>query len=64
MINEQIKALDGLPLDQFKEEAAKLGFRTRVIEEDGEHFVVTCDYDINRVNVAVNGGIVTVKNIG
>lgn len=56
--------LEGLPLDQFKEEATKRGFRTQVIEENGKSFVITCEYCFDRVNVAVNDGIVTVKNIG
>lgn len=38
---------------------ARQGYRMRVTRIDGEPAVVTCDYRGDRVNVAVENGVVT-----
>ena len=44
----------GLELSEFKEKALENGYGcVRVVEKDGESFMVTMDYRTDRVNVAV-----------
>lgn len=40
------------------------GFTMRVVERDGETFVVTDDYQLERVNVVITGGVVTESSVG
>ena len=49
----------GLELADFEEQVAGLGFVTRVVEEDGEGLDITFDVESDRINVAVDDGIVT-----
>ena len=49
----------GLRLADFEEQAAAFGFDTRVAKQDGQELRVTADRKIDRINVAVDDGIVT-----
>lgn len=40
------------------------GFTARVVERDGESFPITMDYRVDRVNLTVQDGLVTVATIG
>lgn len=60
-----LEKLVGLSIDEFTDEALASGFATRIVTEDGESLAVTMDYRTDRVNVAVDGGIVVkVESIG
>lgn len=48
----------GLSEDQARDRAAAQGRRFRVVQRDGEDFVVTADYVENRVNAVVRDGVV------
>ena len=55
----------GLPLEEFTAEAKASGFSTRIVMQDGESLAVTMDYRLDRVNVAVDSGIVVkIESIG
>jgi hypothetical protein len=54
-----LEAFVGLTLEEFIGAAEELGANVRVVVEDGVDLVVTDDYRTDRVNVAVDGGIVT-----
>jgi hypothetical protein len=49
----------GVPLPEFEEIATRYGFTTRVARQDGVDQPMTMDYSESRVNVAVEGDVVT-----
>jgi hypothetical protein len=49
----------GLPLPEFEEIAKRYGFTTRVTRQDGVDLAGTADFSESRVNVAVEGDVVT-----
>jgi len=49
----------GLRFEQAKQLAESQGFVLRVMREDGEHYIGTCDYRTNRLNIAIDDGAVT-----
>ena len=49
----------GLTTDEAEAEAADRGWTVRVVAEDGERFMVTEDYNPDRVNLVVEQGKVT-----
>lgn len=42
-------------LDSLKE----FGVEYRIASRDGEQYMLTCDYREDRINVDINGGIIT-----
>lgn len=53
----------------MKKEAADIaaeaeGFKTRVVEQDGQHFAGTCDYRFDRINLYITDGVITKVAIG
>ena len=54
-----LKPFVGLTLEEFTVAVEEVGGTVRVVEEDGVELVVTDDYRTDRVNVAVDGGVVT-----
>ena len=56
--------LIGMNIDEVETLAASKGFITRIVERDGESFIVTMDYRTNRVNLTVEKDIVTKVFIG
>jgi hypothetical protein len=55
---ERADAVRGLTEDQAAAEATAHGWPFRVVERDGEEFLVTQDYVANRLNVAIRAGTV------
>ena len=55
-------ALSGKTLQDAQAEAIRNGWSIRVMEQDGESLISTCDFRMDRVNVTVNGGVVTSAN--
>lgn len=51
--------LVGQPLEVVEQAVKSDGKYVRVIQEDGVHRALTEDYNVNRLNVVVNHGIVT-----
>jgi hypothetical protein len=49
----------GVPLPEFEEVAKRYGFTTRVVRQDGVDLAGTADFSESRVNVAVEGDVVT-----
>jgi hypothetical protein len=49
----------GVPLPEFEEIATRYGFTTRVARQDGVDQPMTMDFSETRVNVAVEGDVVT-----
>jgi hypothetical protein len=61
----ELNQLLPLPLDEFTERAAELGFDTRVVMQDGEGLAVTADFSETRINVAVEGDtVVNLQSVG
>lgn len=56
--------LIGMNIDEAEMLAASKGFITRIVERDGESFIVTMDYRTNRVNLTVKNDIITETFIG
>lgn len=48
----------GLPVANAAEIAKEGGYRIRVMCENGEHLIGTCDYDTSRINVSTQDGII------
>ena len=49
----------GLSVEEATKMVAADGWELRVVREDGEDLAVTADFRDNRLNVAVEGGVVT-----
>lgn len=72
----EVKETPSVDLDDFvrgliglEESAALLiieqaGHESRIVQRDGEDFVVTLDYRYDRINLEVNAGIVTKATLG
>ena len=54
----------GLTLLAAEEKAKKEGLNIRLASVNGENFVLTCDYVLNRINLDVNNGVVVGANFG
>jgi hypothetical protein len=61
---EQAARLVGLTEADAGAAAAERGWTFRVVERDGESFAATDDFRTDRVNVVVDGGVVTSVTIG
>ncbi|MGD9704007.1 MAG: hypothetical protein AB7Q42_20445 [Acidimicrobiia bacterium] len=63
--DEAAAAWVGLPLAEVEQLAKEIGLTVRVVSEDGQDLAVTDDLRTDRVNLAVEAGIVTeVRSIG
>lgn len=56
--------LVGMNVDEAEKMAQNSGFIVRVIERDGESFMITMDYRTNRVDVKVTNDIITDFSVG
>lgn len=54
----------GMTEDAAIKAIEKDGFRARVVAKDGEHYIVTADYRLDRVNLTIKEGKVTSADIG
>jgi len=55
----------GLKIEEAHTISQEAGFTIRVMREDGESRVGTCDYRLNRINVATQQGeIIEILNVG
>lgn len=54
-----LELLIGLTIDDAFDLCKKNGFRFRITREDSNYFIVTMDFCNDRVNVEVDGGMVT-----
>lgn len=59
-----IAALVGLSEAEAEAEAEANGWTVRVVERDGEEYMVTMDYSDSRVNLTIEGGVVTNAAVG
>lgn len=56
--------LTGLSETDAAAVAAEKGLTVRIVARDGEHYMVTMDYRIDRVNFTVENGVVVEANVG
>ncbi len=64
-IQKDYTSMVGMTVDEGIELLATQGLHLRVIKEDGEPFMVTMDFRLDRVNVIVDDGIITsIQKIG
>jgi len=56
--------LVGLETEAARELAEKKGLTFRVGERDGERFLLTLDYRLDRVTVSIVDGIITQASLG
>jgi len=61
---EDAQKLVGLGEDEATKIATGNGWTVRVAERDGESFMLTTDYRLDRVNLTVMKGVVTAVTIG
>lgn len=55
----------GLPLNDARTLCLYYGYKLRVAKQDGEPYLLTCDYNSKRVNVEVeDGNVVNFLNFG
>jgi hypothetical protein len=64
MNNAILTAVAGKTEEEAKALIEQAGMVMRVVARDGQEFMVTMDYHTGRVNVVVNNGIVTPREIG
>jgi hypothetical protein len=58
------KKLIGLTEAEAQKVATELGWQVRVAMRDGEAFMLTTDYQTNRVNLTITKGYVTFVVVG
>lgn len=58
------KNLVGLTEESAKAKITELGMKCRVRNRDGETFMGTCDYRLDRINLSITDGKVTNATIG
>jgi hypothetical protein len=58
------KKLIGLTEAEAQKVATELGWQVRVAMRDGEAFILTLEYQTNRVNLTITKGFVTAVVIG
>lgn len=51
-------SVTGMPVAQARAQASGSGMTVRVVQKDGEELMYSRDYEANRLNVAVNSGVV------
>lgn len=56
--------LVGMNIDEAEKLAASRGFTVRIIERDGEYFMITMDYRTDRIDVKVANDIITEYSVG
>jgi hypothetical protein len=64
IINRLLQGVVGMDLTQAINLCKLSGFDSRVTREDSTHFVGTCDFRLDRVNLEVDNGIVTKADLG
>lgn len=52
------ESIIGKTIEEANVVANENGYRIRVMCEDGQHFFGTCDYDLKRINVSTQNGII------
>jgi hypothetical protein len=55
----QDESLIGKTVKDVEAHCITSGLTARLVEEDGVGFIGTCDYDISRLNLTVEKGVVT-----
>ena len=58
------KKLIGLTEDEAQKVATEMGWQVRVAMRDGEAYMLTMDYQTNRVNLTITKGYVTAVVVG
>jgi hypothetical protein len=48
----------GLPQNVTEGKLMESGYHLRIMEQDGQYLIGTCDYWPNRINVAIEKGVV------
>ena len=46
----------GLTINDASKKAESIGYTVRIVEEDGNSFMVTADFKSNRLNLRLSGG--------
>lgn len=64
MSNDIVRKVNGMKKEDLDKEFAGTGFTYRVMHEDGNDFIGTCDFVPTRINITIKKGIVTESNIG
>lgn len=59
-----VAALIGKTEEEAKATIEEAGYIFRLTARDDSYFIVTCDYNINRVNIKTFGGKVTSATVG
>jgi hypothetical protein len=59
-----IQKLIGLPEAEAQKVATSLGWKVRIAMRDGTEFILTSDYQTNRVNLTVTKGLVAAVVVG
>lgn len=56
--------LVGMDLEQAREKLIAKGFRERITSMDGKAYIITHNFDLNRVNLKVVKGVVMEASLG
>lgn len=59
-----LESLIGLTLDAARAKCKENNFNDRVVCEDGVHYIVTCDFRTDRVNLTLENNLVIKCDIG
>ena len=56
--------LVGMNINDAQALTAGTGFSLRIVQQDGEYFMVTMDYRTNRIDLVINNDIITEVSVG
>ena len=59
LVVDVLRSVSGMPMEDAKRLIAESGFSPRVTRIDKGYFMCTRDYRADRINLEVDGGIVT-----
>jgi putative hemolysin len=62
--NKELEKLIGMNLSDARLFCEQKGYTTRVMREDDMNFFGTCDLRADRVNLELDNGVVTKKDVG
>ena len=56
---DDLSHLIGMPEDNAIEQIVNAGYTCRIVNRDGNYFIVTRDYRLDRINLTITNGIIT-----
>lgn len=63
-MNELLESIINKNIDKVKEIIENNNYTWRIVYKDGKNFIITCDYNLKRINLYLEKDIVIKTTIG